>query len=114
MVLGKPTRMRPDQSRDESQPDLPDLASVRAFYFDGSCGVCMHVGTWHEVPFPIDDATHFVAIVTNETNRNLEEHDKVNFEANGGDLLKRNLLHRFGKQVRIDLATLPGAVAPAA
>ena len=114
MVLGKPTRMRPDQSIDESRQDLPDLSNVRAFYFDGSCGICMHVGTWHEVPFPIHDQTHFVAIVTNETNRNLEEHDMVNFEANGGDLLKRNLLHRFGKQVRIDLATLAAAGAPAA
>jgi ureidoglycolate lyase len=112
MVLGKPTRRRPDQTMDESYPDLPDLSNVRAFYFDGSCGVCMHVGTWHEVPFPIGDATHFVAIVTNETNRNLEEHDKAFFEANGGDLLKRNLLHRFGAQVRIDLATLPAAATP--
>jgi ureidoglycolate lyase len=98
MVLGKPTRRRPDQSMDESLPDLPDLSNVRAFYFD--------VGTWHEVPFPINDATHFVAIVTNETNRNLEEHDKTFFEADGGDLLKRNLQHRFGKQVKIDLETL--------
>ena len=106
MVLGKPTRRRPDQSTDDAQPDLPDLLNVRAFYFDGSCGVCMHVGTWHEVPFPIDDATHFVAIVTNETNRNLEAHDKTFFEADGGDLLKRNLLHRFGAQLRIDLDTL--------
>lgn len=113
MVLGKPTRMRPDQTIDESQPELPDLANVRAFYFDGSCGLCMHVGTWHEVPFPIEDATHFVAIVTNETNRNLEEYDKSTYEANGGDLLKRNLLHRFGKQLRIDLATLPAAASPA-
>lgn len=106
MVLGKPTRRRPDQTMDDLQPDLPDLANVRAFYFDGSCGICMHVGTWHEVPFPINDATNFVAIVTNETNRNLEEHDKAFFEANGGDLLKRNLLHRFGKQLQLDMGSL--------
>lgn len=111
MVLGKPTRRRPDGSMDHSQPDLPDLGNVRAFHFDGSCGVCMHVGTWHEVPFPLLDATHFVAVVTNETNRNLEEHDKVNFEADGGDLTKRNLQHRLGRQIRIDLATLPGTAA---
>jgi ureidoglycolate lyase len=111
MVLGKPTRRRPDQSIDESYPDLPDLADVRAFYFDGSCGICMHVGTWHEVPFPLVDGTHFVAIVTNETNRNLEEHDRAFFEADGGDLLKRNLQHRLGAQVRIDLSTLPVAEA---
>lgn len=103
MVLGKPTRRRPDRTVDERQQDLPDLDNVRAFHFDGSCGVCMHVGTWHEVPFPLQDGSHFVAIVTNETNRNLEEHDPVNFEADGGDLVKRNLLHRFGRQLRIDL-----------
>jgi ureidoglycolate lyase len=88
---------------DERQPDLPDLDNVRAFHFDGSCGVCMHVGTWHEVPFPLQDGSHFVAIVTNETNRNLEEHDPVNFEADGGDLVKRNLLYRFGRLLRIEL-----------
>lgn len=109
MVLGKPTRRRPDQSIDESVPDLPDLSNVRAFHFDGSCGVCMHVGTWHEVPFPLQDNTHFVAIVTNETNRNLEEHDKTFFEADGGDLAKRNLQHRFGARFHLDLATLPRA-----
>jgi ureidoglycolate lyase len=103
MVLGKPTRRRPDRTVDERQPDLPDLDNVRAFHFDGSCGVCMHVGTWHEVPFPLQDGSHFVAIVTNETNRNLEEHDPVNFEADGGDLVKRNLLHRFGRLLRIEL-----------
>jgi ureidoglycolate lyase len=103
MVLGKPTRRRPDRTVDERQPDLPDLDHVRAFHFDGSCGVCMHVGTWHEVPFPLQDGSHFVAIVTNETNRNLEEHDPVNFEADGGDLVKRNLLHRFGRLLRIEL-----------
>lgn len=103
MVLGKPTRRRPDRTVDERQPDLPDLDNVRAFHFDGSCGVCMHVGTWHEVPFPLQDGSHFVAIVTNETNRNLEEHDPVNFEADGGDLVKRNLLHRFGRPLRIEL-----------
>jgi ureidoglycolate lyase len=108
MVLGRPTRRRPDGSMDPSQPELPDLANVRAFFFDGSCGVCMHIGTWHEVPFPIHDGTHFVALVTHETNRNLETHDAVNFEADGGDLTKRNLLHRLGRQVALDLATLPG------
>lgn len=107
MVLGKPTHRRPDGSLDASQAELPDLSNVRAFYFDGSCGVCMHVGTWHEVPFPLQDATNFVAIVTNETNRNLEEHDKLNYEADGGDLVKRNLVHRLGRQVCLDLSTLP-------
>jgi ureidoglycolate lyase len=99
---------------DAARADLPDLDNVRAFYFDGSCGVCMLVGTWHEVPFPLEDATHFIAIVTNETNRNLEQHDAKFFEADGGDLLKRNLLHRFDAQFHLDLSTLQALGLPSA
>jgi ureidoglycolate lyase len=108
MVLGEPTRKRPDGSVDESREDLPDLANVRGFYFDGTAGLCMHIGTWHEVPFPLLDATHFVAIVTNETNRNLEEHDE-NYESHGGDLVKRQLARRLDTQLEIDLQNLPAA-----
>ena len=107
MVLGAPTRKRPDGSIDEGQQDLPDLGNVRGFYFDGSSGICMHIGTWHEVPFPLFDATNFVAIVTNETNRNLEEHDEF-FESEGGDLVKRQLIRRLNTQLEIDLSALPG------
>jgi ureidoglycolate lyase len=106
MVLGAPTRKRPDGSSDETQADLPNLDDVRGFYFDGTAGICMHIGTWHEVPFPIEDQTHFVAIVTNETNRNLEEHDE-HFESAGGDLVKRQLIRRLNTQLEIDLSTVP-------
>jgi ureidoglycolate lyase len=112
MVLGAPTRKRPDGSVDATRADLPELASVRGFLFDGSAGICMHIGTWHEVPFPLLDGTNFVAIVTNETNRNLEEHD-ANFESEGGDLVKRQLVRRLNTQLEIDLASLPGAAPPA-
>ncbi len=76
MVLGKPTCRRPDSSFDHSQPGEPNLDDVKCFYFDGSAGIVMHVGTWHEVPFPIDGDTHFVCICTNETNDNLEHQDE--------------------------------------
>ena len=85
MVLGKPTQRRPDGSFDEAAPDRPDLDDVVCFYFDGSAGIVMHVGTWHEVPFPLDGDTHFVCICTRETNDNLEQQD-ANGEARGGDL----------------------------
>ncbi len=106
MVLGAPTRKRPDGSVDMRLADLPDLSNVRGFYFDGTAGICMHIGTWHEVPFPILDQTNFVAIVTNETNRNLEEHDE-NFESEGGDLIKRQLARRLNVHLEIDLSTVP-------
>jgi ureidoglycolate lyase len=100
MVLGKPTCRRPDGSFDESQPRAPDLDDVRCFHFDGSAGIVMHVGTWHEVPFPIDGDTHFVCICTNETNDNLEQQDE-NGESRGGDLDKIRIEHRFGHGVVI-------------
>jgi ureidoglycolate lyase len=100
MVLGKPTCRRPDGAWDGSQPELPDLDNVKAFYFDGSAGIVMEVGTWHEVPFPLDGETNFVCICTNETNANLEGQDAVG-EARGGDLDKIKLDHRFGRSLVI-------------
>jgi ureidoglycolate lyase len=101
MVLGKPTQRRPDGSFDPSQLPVPDLADVKAFRFDGSAGIVMHVGTWHEVPFPIDGDTHFVCICTNETNTNLEQQDPDG-EARGGDLEKVRIAKRFGANFVIE------------
>jgi ureidoglycolate lyase len=95
MVLGKPTCRRPDGSWDESQSTLPDADDVQAFYFDGSGGIVMEVGVWHEVPFPIDGETHFVVICTNETNDNLEAQG-ADGDCEGGDLSKRNLVKHLG------------------
>lgn len=95
MVLGKPTQRRPDGSFDETQLDHPDLDDVTCFHFDGSAGIVMEVGTWHEVPFPLDGDTHFVCICTNETNDNLEQQDE-NGESKGGDLDKVRIRRRFG------------------
>lgn len=100
MVLGKPTQRRPDGSFDPSRLDRPDLDDVRCFYFDGTAGIVMHVGTWHEVPFPIDGDTHFVCICTNETNDNLEQQDE-NGELRGGDLDKVRIERRFGHGIVI-------------
>jgi ureidoglycolate lyase len=101
MVLGKPTRRRPDGSWDESQPPVPNLDDVRCFYFDGSAGIVMHVGTWHEVPFPLDGDTHFVCICTNETNTDLEAQNSIG-EALGGDLDKVKMDLRFGHSLVIE------------
>ncbi len=95
MVLGKPTCRRPDGSWDESQATLPNPQDVTAFYFDGSGGIVMDVGVWHEVPFPLDGETHFVCICTNETNDNLEAQGPDG-DCEGGDLSKRNLVKHLG------------------
>jgi len=101
MVLGKPTCRLPDGGWDDTKPGVPNLEDVKAFYFDGSAGIVMEVGTWHEVPFPIDGETHFVCICTNETNTNLENQNEVG-EANGGDLDKVKLDLRFGRSLVIE------------
>lgn len=101
MVLGNPTQRRPDGSFDESQQPNPDLANVKCFHFDGSAGIVMHVGTWHEVPFPIDGDTNFIVICTNETNDNLEQQDE-NGESHGGDLDKVRIERRFGHRIVIE------------
>ena len=101
MVLGKPTCRLPDGSFDETQPGQPNLDDVKCFYFDGSAGVVMHVGVWHEVPFPFDDDTHFIVICTNETNDNLEQQDE-NGESQGGDLDKVRIERRFGHKIVIE------------
>jgi ureidoglycolate lyase len=106
MVLGKPTRRRPDGGIDPSQPAVPNLDDVTAFYFDGSAGIVMEVGTWHEVPFPTEGETHFVCICTNETNTNLEQQNAVG-EAEGGDLDKVKMDLRFGHSLVIE----PEAIA---
>ena len=82
-VLGAPT----------DQPQ-PDPATVRAFHFDGQCGAQLHIGTWHEFPFPVQEMAEVVVILRKETQANLEikEHD----EAIGDDLEKRNLQARLG------------------
>lgn len=95
MVLGKPTCLRADGTWDASAPQHPDPASVQAFYFDGTGGLVMEVGTWHEVPFPAASETHFVCICTNETNENLETQG-VDGDCDGGDLQKRNIVKHLG------------------
>ena len=46
--------------------DLPDLDQARAFLFDGSAGFAMHIGTWHEFPFPLIDGTQLVVVLRKE------------------------------------------------
>lgn len=101
MVLGKPTARKADGSWDESVPNLPDPDTIQAFEFDGTGGLVMNVGTWHEVPFPSDGQTHFVCICTNQTNAELEEGDD-NGECEGEDLSKRNIEKQFGFELHIE------------
>lgn len=79
--------------------DLPDPASVRAFRFDGSQGVCMKVGTWHEFPFPMADDTQAIVILRHETNRDLQQ--RADNEAQGDDLDKKDVQARWGRTLTV-------------
>ena len=81
--------------------DFPDPDDVRAFLFDGSCGITMHVGTWHEFPFALVDPTDLVVILRSETNENL--HNVSDNEASGEDLDKRDVLKRTGLRINLTL-----------
>jgi ureidoglycolate lyase len=83
MVLGAPTAL-----------PQPDPATVRAFRFDGSSGIMLHIGTWHEFPFAAAGTADVVVLLRRETMSNLEVRE--NDEAVGGDLEKRNLQARLG------------------
>src|SRR3546814_15943736 len=76
-VLGVPT--------DTNQPDP---ATVRAFYFDGSCGAQLNLGTGHEFSLPANGPAEVVIILRAATKANPE--DKENDEAFGGEQEKRN------------------------
>ena len=45
----------------------PDVSAARAFYMDGTKGVCMKVGTWH-MHFALGDNRHFMVTRRSTTN----------------------------------------------
>lgn len=93
-VLGRPTCRRPDGSWDGAAPRAPEIEEVEAFAFDGSAGLCLNIGTWHEFPFPLEAATNVVVVMSEETKRDLR--NTGDGEARGGDLEKIDLQKRFG------------------
>lgn len=101
MVLGRPTCRRPDGSWDKAALQQPALDEVEAFYFDGSAGFVLNIGTWHEFPFPLERETNVVVILTHETSNNLRDNIKDG-EAEGGDLCKRDLQKRFNIVFEVD------------
>ena len=91
MVLAPPT-----------DGEIPDLDTVRAFSFDGSAGMCLKVGCWHEFPFVLRPDTDLISILRNETYRGVSQKSSVDGEAHGPDIDKKDIVARFG--IRFDLA----------
>lgn len=86
-----------------SDGDLPDLSQVRAFLFDGSAGFAMHLGTWHEFPFALQDGTDLIVLLSSQTGYDLKGKDVVTEEAHGPDLDKKDIVARTGHVFRFNL-----------
>lgn len=86
-----------------SEGELPDLTQVRAFRFDGSAGFALHLGTWHEFPFAVEDGTDLVVLLSTQTGYDLQAKDAVTEEAHGPDLDKKDIVARTGCVFRFEL-----------
>lgn len=82
--------------------DLPDLDAARAFRFDGSAGFCMHLGTWHEFPFPLVDDTDVVVVISSQTSQDLRQRATNGIEAFGPDLDKKDMTMRYGTVIELE------------
>lgn len=83
-----------------SEGELPDIDAVRAFRFDGSAGFALHLGTWHEFPFALEEGTEMVVVLSTQTGYDLHAKDAVTQEAFGPDLDKKDMVARTGTLFR--------------
>lgn len=63
LAVAGPTGAAPDS--------MPDPSSVRAFRFDGSCGILFAPGTWHSLDcFPLGSSTADFVLLSDEATEN--------------------------------------------
>lgn len=79
-----------------SDGEMPDLAAVRAFRFEGDTGLCLHRGTWHEFPFALEDDTDLAVVLSSQTTADLHRRAENGIEAFGPDLDKKDITLRTG------------------
>lgn len=92
-----------------NERDLPDLDLARAFLFDGSAGLTMRLGTWHEFPFALVDRTNVVVILRQETTRSLQPDQTIEGEAHGPDIDKLDIVARMGVTLVLKLSPVDRA-----
>ena len=90
-----------------TEGDMPNLAQARAFRIDGAQGLALHVGVWHEFPFPFEDDTDIVVVLSSRTTLDLTSKDPTTGEAIGPDLDKKDIAARTGVVLMVDLDSLP-------
>ena len=79
------------------------LDQVRAFRFDGSAGLTMKLGTWHEFPFAIEDEADMVVILRREATEGLLTGDPDSGEVRGADLDKKDLVKRHRLKLKLGI-----------
>jgi ureidoglycolate lyase len=86
---------------------VPDLQEVRAFVVPGTMAVNLHLGTWHEVPFPtVEGQTTLLTSHSGVTTgwASLDESGEI--DRPEADEEKRDVLERTGVRLMIDAAAL--------
>ncbi|WP_372619359.1 ureidoglycolate lyase [Falsiroseomonas sp.] len=79
--------------------EMPDLDAARALVFDGSAGLMLHLGTWHEFPFALRGIAQVCILIRRDTARDLA-HVQGN-EARGPDLDKKDIVARAGVAIEL-------------
>ncbi len=90
-----------------SDTDIPDLSAAKAFHFDGTAGFSLHIGTWHEFPFVLDEGVRMVVVLSSQTGYDLAAKDPLTLEAYGPDLDKKDIVARTGVTLAVDLDAEP-------
>lgn len=75
--------------------NLPDYAQLRAFLFDGTAGIIMHAGVWHEFPHVLEDDTQFAVVLRAESHVNTLAEPAYPYDAEGPDLERRDTKPRI-------------------
>ena len=81
--------------------DLPDPAAAQALLFDGTAGFSLHIGTWHEFPFALNDDTRLIVVLRGEATKALMKDQVIDGEAHSADLDKKNIQVRLGVTLRV-------------
>jgi len=81
--------------------EMPDFAAARALLFDGSAALMLHIGTWHEFPFPLLDGTDVIIAIRRDTAHDLQRVEGN--EARGPDLDKKDIVARAGVEIAVTL-----------
>lgn len=86
-----------------SKDEMPDFSAVRALRFEGDTGLCLHLGTWHEFPFALEDDTDLAVALSSQTTIDLHHRAENGIEAFGPDLDKKDMTLRAGIVFVLDL-----------